>query len=177
MYRRPVSIPCGLFVSAVSEELDMHYLGGLSGIGILICKGREIAPAAYDFDGFLRPTREVVSCGEIRLAASVLEDVFGHANVQIRTQDGRLLDLKFSEKTLDRTAEAAHVDVTGELPLGVPGVGGDHGRLDRAQQEVTEHDGHCLSFSGLGSPQAARVHSSTEKYRPTNKANRRRTHP
>jgi hypothetical protein len=96
----------------------VHYLGGISGIGTLMCEGREVALAAYDFDGFLRPTKEVVSCGEIRLAASALKDVFGHADVQIRTHDGRHLRLKFSEKTLDRTAEAAHVDVTGELPAG-----------------------------------------------------------
>ncbi len=94
----------------------MHYLGGISGTGLLMCDGKEIARASYDFDGFLRPSKEVVSCGEIRLCARALKDVFGRANLQIRTDDGRLLHLKFSEKTLASAADAAHVDVTGELP-------------------------------------------------------------
>lgn len=94
----------------------MHYLGGISGSGVLMCDGKEIARASYDFDGFLRPPAGVISSGEIRLSASALKDVFGRGDVQIRTDDGRLLHLRFSEKTLNSAANAAHVDVTGQLP-------------------------------------------------------------
>jgi hypothetical protein len=94
----------------------MQYLGGISGNGVLVLDGKDVATAYYDFDGFLRPSKELVSCGEIRLAARALKEVFGRANLQIRTDDGRLLTLKFSEKTLNSAADAASVDVSGDLP-------------------------------------------------------------
>jgi hypothetical protein len=94
----------------------MHYLGGISGSGVLICDGKDVARASYDFDGFLRPPTGVISSGEIRLSHSVLRDIFGRPDVQIRTDDGHLLELRFSEKKLDATADSAHVDVSGQLP-------------------------------------------------------------
>lgn len=93
----------------------MHYLGGLTGGGMLICDGKEIVRVSYDFDGFRRPSSEVVGNGEIAFPARALKDVFG-LDVQIRTDDGWLLELKFSEKTLDPEADVAHVDVSGDLP-------------------------------------------------------------
>lgn len=93
----------------------MHYLGGLTGSGTLMCDGRNIARVSFDFDGFRRPSSEVVGHGEITFAARALNDVFGR-NVEICTDDGRILKLKFSEKTLDPRADVAHVDVSGDLP-------------------------------------------------------------
>jgi hypothetical protein len=58
----------------------------------------------------------VTSCGEIRLAATALKGVFGRTDVQLLTDDGRLLDLRFSEKELLRESDVAHVDVRGDLP-------------------------------------------------------------
>ncbi len=95
----------------------MRYLGSLSGSGVVMCDGKAVARASYDFDGFLQPKAGVTSSGEIRLSASVLKDVFGRGDVQLRTDDGRLLALRFSEKKLLATAASAHVDVTGELPV------------------------------------------------------------
>lgn len=94
----------------------MHYLGAISGNGVLMCDGKEVARASYHFDGFLRPPKGIISSGEIRLSASTLQVVFGRGDVQIRTDDGRLLDLRFSEKKLDSAADVAHVEVTGDLP-------------------------------------------------------------
>ncbi len=94
----------------------MQYLGGISGNGVLVCDGKDVTTAYYDFDGFLRPSKEVVGCGEIRLTAGALKAVFGRNDVQIRTDDGRLLNLKFSEKALSLAADAASVDVSGDLP-------------------------------------------------------------
>ncbi len=54
--------------------------------------------------------------GELKLAPSDLEAVFGRLGVQLLTDDGRLLDLKFSEKELPPETDAAHVDVSGDLP-------------------------------------------------------------
>jgi len=94
----------------------MHYLGRLSGNGVLRCNGEHIARASYDFDGFVTKPLAVTCCGEIQLSAAILKDVFGRRDVQLLTDDGRLLDLVFSEKALRSASDVAHVDVTGELP-------------------------------------------------------------
>ncbi|WOJ90546.1 hypothetical protein RZS28_04415 [Methylocapsa polymorpha] len=94
----------------------MRYLGGISGRGVLKCNGEEIARASYDFDGFFKKSVGVTSCGEIRASAVALKGVFGRKDVQLLTDDGRLLDLRFSEKALLPASDVAHVDVTGELP-------------------------------------------------------------
>ena len=46
-----------------------------------------------------------MSSGELKLAPSDLKAVFGRPGVQLLTDDGRLLDLKFSEKELHPAAE------------------------------------------------------------------------
>jgi hypothetical protein len=94
----------------------MRYLGGISGSGLLKCDGEEIARATYDFDGFFHKAAGVTGSGEIRLPAPALRSVFGRQRVQLFTDDGRLLNLRFSEKTLPSASDAAHVDVTGDLP-------------------------------------------------------------
>jgi hypothetical protein len=94
----------------------MRYLGRISGVGVLQCNGEHIARASYDFDGFFKDPVGVTCCGEIQLSAAVLKDVFGRRDVQLLTDEGRLLDLTFSEKTLLSESDVAHVDVTGELP-------------------------------------------------------------
>ncbi len=92
------------------------YLGRIAGAGSVRIGGETVARAAYDFDGFAAPGGGVMGSGEIRLAPSDLEAVFGGLGVQLLTDDGRLLDLKFSEKELPSGTDAAHVDVTGDLP-------------------------------------------------------------
>jgi hypothetical protein len=94
----------------------MHYLGGISGSGVLKCDGEDITRATYDFDGFFHKATGVTGSGEIRLSPPALRSVFGRQRVQLFTDDGRLLNLKFSEKTLPSASDAAHVDVTGDLP-------------------------------------------------------------
>jgi hypothetical protein len=95
----------------------MHYLGGLRGAGILTCGDQTVAGVDYEFDGFLTEPGQVTGCGEIRMPPEVLRQVFGRKNIQLLTDDGRHLSLRFSEKRLDPTSDAAHVDVAGELPL------------------------------------------------------------
>jgi hypothetical protein len=94
----------------------MRYLGRISGHGVLQCNGEHIARASYDFDGFFKKLVGVTCCGEIRLSAAILKDVFGRRDVQLLTDDVRLLDLTFSGKALLPSSDVAHVDVTGELP-------------------------------------------------------------
>lgn len=90
----------------------MRYPGGASGKGVLLCAGREVARAAYDFDSFCSEPAGITGSGEIRLSAATLRDVFGRNDVQLRTDDGRLMDLRFSEKLLLSASSVAHVDVT-----------------------------------------------------------------
>ncbi len=95
----------------------MRYLGVLRGIGVLKSgSDATSASAAYDFDGFLRANNQVAACGEIRMSPAVLKNVFGRRDLQLLTNDGRILRLSFSEKKLGPRDDAASVDVTGELP-------------------------------------------------------------
>jgi len=57
-----------------------------------------------------------MASGELRLAPTDLKAVFGRLGVQLHTDDGCLLDLTFSEKELHPATDAAHVDVSGDLP-------------------------------------------------------------
>lgn len=94
----------------------MQYLGGIRGAGVLKCKGDILARVDYDFDGFLMKPGQVTGSGEIRLAPEILRQVFGREDLHLLTDDGRLLNLRFSEKSLPEASDVAHVDVTGELP-------------------------------------------------------------
>lgn len=94
----------------------MRYLGGISGSGVVKCAGKGEVRASYDFDGFFKEPGGVTGYGEIRLDPAALKGVFGRDDVQLLTDDGRLLDLRFSEKELRAASDVAHVDVTGQLP-------------------------------------------------------------
>ena len=82
---------------------------------MLTCKGVDVAPASYDFEGYSRKKGDVTGSGEIKLDASALLALFGRTDVQLRTGEGRMLDLKFSDKSI-RDPGVAHVDVSGDLP-------------------------------------------------------------
>jgi hypothetical protein len=93
-----------------------RYLGRIAGTGSVRIDGETVARASYDFHGFATPRGGVTGSGELRLKPSDLEAVSGKPGVQLLTDDGRLLDLKFSEKALPPATDAAHVDVSGDLP-------------------------------------------------------------
>lgn len=93
----------------------MRYLGGMSGDGKLKCKGVDIANASYDFEFYSRKAGDVTGSGEIKLAPPALQALFGRSDVQLLTEDDRLLNLKFSDKDM-REPGVAHVDVSGDLP-------------------------------------------------------------
>lgn len=94
----------------------MDYLGGLRGTGLLLCGNASVAAVQYDFDGYISNSGQVTSCGEIRLQASALREVFGLADLHLQTAEGRLLSVRFSEKRLSQGDGAANVDVNGDLP-------------------------------------------------------------
>lgn len=94
----------------------MKYLGRISGNGAILSDGVEIARASYDFEGFSRPRGGVACSGEIAAAPPFLNSVFGQRGLQLRTDGGRLLELRFSDKELAAASPVAQVDVTGDLP-------------------------------------------------------------
>ncbi|GAB5468324.1 MAG: hypothetical protein Kilf2KO_13540 [Rhodospirillales bacterium] len=98
------------------KDSIMRYLGGLRGSGTVTCGDRSVAGVDYDFDGFLTGPGEVTANGEIRMPADAMREAFAQRDVLLQTDDGRKLKLRFSEKKLDPDCDAAHVDVTGDLP-------------------------------------------------------------
>lgn len=94
----------------------MRYLGRLHGQGVVTANGRDIGRAAYDIDGFTVPHQGVTGSGEIRMRSADLAQVFARRDVRLRTDDGRLLDLRFSDRDLRDATGVAHVDVGGQLP-------------------------------------------------------------
>jgi len=102
--------------SADMGKRNMKYLGRISGGGQLLRNGEEIARASFDFEGFIGP-RGVDRCsGEIELAPDAHPADFETRGVQLRTDDGRLLNLAFRDKVLRWLDDRAEVDVTGDLP-------------------------------------------------------------
>ena len=95
----------------------LRYLGGISGHGVVTQNGAKIAPATFDFDGYFRAAAGVTACGEIQMPADVLKSLFGRSDLQLVTDQGRLLDLSFSDPASPPAGDVAHVDVSGELPM------------------------------------------------------------
>jgi hypothetical protein len=93
----------------------LRYLGGISGHGIVTQDGKEIAPAKFDLDGYFRPAVGVTGSGEIELSGEVLKNLFGRTDLQLLTDKGLLLALRFSDSKLPAASEVAAVDVTGKF--------------------------------------------------------------
>jgi hypothetical protein len=94
----------------------MRYLGALRGSGQLLGEAGPIGRVDYEFDGYLMKPGEVVASGEIRMEADQLNDIFGRRDLRLQTDDGRLLDVRFSGKRVSPRASVAHADIRGGLP-------------------------------------------------------------
>ena len=90
----------------------MRYIGGISGTGTLKCDGEEVARVSYEFDGFYTEATGITRSGELRVSSDALKSEFGRDDVQLFTDDGRIFDLSFSDKTLRPATDIAHVDAT-----------------------------------------------------------------
>jgi hypothetical protein len=94
----------------------MLYLGGVRGAGTLKSGTEEPGVRAdFDLDCFRGRHGEVTGCGEIRTSPAALKEMFGRKDLRLLTDDGRCLNLAFSEKQLLAATSVAHVDVTGGL--------------------------------------------------------------
>ena len=127
------------------------YLGRIAGAGSVMIGGETVALASYDFDGFAAPRGGVIGSGELRLAPSDLEAVFGRLGVQLLTDDGRLLDLTFSEKEVGPATDAAHVDVSGDLPRSLA-----EWRAGSAREPIRSGHGAGTSTGNDGASPSAR---------------------
>jgi hypothetical protein len=94
----------------------MRHLGVLRGSGTLESHDEVLGRVDYEFDGYLMRPGEVVASGEIRMAADALTNAFGRRNIALRTDDGRVLAIRFSAKRQGTPKDAAHVDVHDGLP-------------------------------------------------------------
>jgi len=94
----------------------MSYLGVIRGSGTLRLAGEDLGRADYDLDGFMTSPGEVVASGEIRMAAEALARAAGRNDVQLTTDEGRVLAVRFSPARNNSPDNAAHADVSGELP-------------------------------------------------------------
>ena len=94
----------------------MRHLGVLRGSGMVEGSGQPLGRADYEFDGYLVQPGEVVASGEVRMAADALTNAFGRNDLSLRTDDGRVLSLRFSGKRLATASDVAHADVRGGLP-------------------------------------------------------------
>jgi hypothetical protein len=94
----------------------MQYLGYLRGGGILVAGAVEFGRVDFDLDGYLTRPGEVIASGEIRMASEGLNAAFGRNDLKLQTDDGLTLELRFSDKRIGPTSEAAHVDIKSGLP-------------------------------------------------------------
>jgi hypothetical protein len=94
----------------------MQYLGVMRGSGTLTCGEEQMGRVDYDIDGFLVRPGEVMGSGEIRMPAEALNNAFGRQGLRLTTDDGRVLEVRFSGKRGDPASDAAHADISGQLP-------------------------------------------------------------
>ncbi len=94
----------------------MRHLGVLRGSGVLECGGKSLGRAEYEFDGYLVKAGEIVASGEVHMDAAALADAYGRPDLTLRTEDGRLLSIRFSGKRLPPASAVAHADVRAGLP-------------------------------------------------------------
>ena len=72
--------------------------------------------AEYEIEGFQTRVGEVVGSGEIRMAAAQLDQAFGRKDLRLTTDEGRVLEVRFSGRRNDSATTAAHADIGGDLP-------------------------------------------------------------
>ena len=75
-----------------------------------------MASAEYELDGYQTRPGHVTGSGEIRATPQILKSVFGNRGLALRTDDGRVLSIRFSEKRLGPQDAIAAVEFVGDLP-------------------------------------------------------------
>jgi hypothetical protein len=94
----------------------VRYLGVMRGSGSLACNKEPLGCADYEIEGFLTKSGEVLGSGEIRMAPGDLDHAFGRRNLRLTTEQGQVLEIRFSGKRNDARKAEAHADIRGDLP-------------------------------------------------------------
>ena len=95
----------------------MRHLGVLRGSGTLSCGGIVLGAVDYEIDGFCTKPGEVVGSGEICMAPAELANAVGRRDLELTTEDGRVLAVRFSGGRHDPRMGAAHADILAGLPV------------------------------------------------------------
>jgi hypothetical protein len=95
---------------------SMRHLGVLRGSGTLSCGGVLLGAASFEIDGYCTKPGEVVGSGEIRMTPDELANAVGRRDLELTTDDGRVLAIRFSGSRHDARSGAAHADIVGGLP-------------------------------------------------------------
>ncbi len=96
------------------KTTGLRYLGGISGEGAVKLNGETVTPVKFDLDGYFRPSTGVTGSGEIQLPGDALKTLFGRTDLQLQTDQGLLLALRFSDSKLPQSCEFVRVEVTGQ---------------------------------------------------------------
>ena len=96
---------------------SLRYLGGISGQGVVKRNGAIVARVRFDLDGYFQPVVDVTGSGEISLPQGELESLFGRSDLQLLTDHGLLLTLRFSDSKLPAAGVTAGVEVRGVSPI------------------------------------------------------------
>jgi hypothetical protein len=99
-----------------SSRAAMRHLGVLRGGGTLRCHGVVLGSARYEIDGYCTRPGEVIGSGEICMAPTELATAVGRRDLELTTEDGRVLALRFSGSRFDARASTAHADILAGLP-------------------------------------------------------------
>lgn len=94
----------------------MRHLGALRGSGTLRRGDVVLGAARYEIDCFTIKPGEVVGSGEISMAPAELANALGRSDLELATDDGRILALRFSNGRQDTASGVAHADILGGLP-------------------------------------------------------------
>jgi hypothetical protein len=88
----------------------------MAGVGALKSRGEDIGQASYDFEVYIGPRQMVTCSGEFTIPSGTLQGALMSGNLQLLTEQGRLLDLAFADKQTLRANGVAYVNVGGDLP-------------------------------------------------------------
>ena len=96
------------------KTTGLRYLGGISGQGAVMRNGEAVTSVKFDLDGYFRPSNGVTGSGEIQLPRDALKTLFGCKDLQLQTDRGLLLALRFSDLKLPAASDFVRVEVTAQ---------------------------------------------------------------
>ncbi len=97
---------------------SLRYLGGISGQGEVKLKGKTLAPVQFDLDGYFQPAVGVTGSGEIQAPQATLEALFGRDDLELLTDGGLLLALRFPNAKSPPSSGCMGVEVKGPSSIG-----------------------------------------------------------